>query len=156
MPYKDRRVYMKQYCKEHLEEKKIYNKQYYKNNREKLIEQSKQYYEGHREERKSKMKQYDKDHPEINLKSKKKEFTKLGKIFDLNHESMKYALISWSKAVRKRDGNKCTWCDSTKNLKAHHIWHKIFCPESALDVDNGITLCHTCHKEQHRLDSSFS
>ena len=152
MPNKDRQAYFIQYRKDHLEEKKMYDKQYYKDHREEMIKQSIQYYECHREERKSQMKQYDKDHPEKHLKSKKKELIKLGKTFDLNHKSMKRALISWSKTVRKRDNNKCTWCNSTQDLIAHHIWHKVFCPESALDVDNGITLCHDCHMEQHKLD----
>ena len=109
-----------------------------------------------RKQRLEYMVEYSKLYPEIGLKAKKKELIRLGKLFDLECEVMKYALRSWSKTVRKRDGHKCTWCDSTKKLRAHHIWHKTFCPESALDVDNGITLCHECHMEQHRLDRSLS
>ena len=157
----------KQYNKDHREESKVYNKQYRKDNHEELLAynkqynkdhseerniKAKQYYKSHREERK----QYYKDHPEVSLKSIKKRVTELGKTFNLDYESMMYALMSWSKTVRKRDSNKCTWCNSTQNLVAHHIWQKAYCYESALDVDNGITLCHDCHCEQHRLDKSFS
>lgn len=131
------RIKKKQYRKDNYEECLIRDKKYYENNKEKKIASSIQYF---------------KDHPEVNLKAKKKELTKLGKIFDLNCEQITYALLSWSKTVKKHDNNKCTWCNSTKNLKSHHIWHKAYCPESALDVDNGITLCHDCHVEQHRLD----
>ena len=73
-------------------------------------------------------------------------------VYPWKYNEMRYARDAWSKTVRKRDNNKCTWCNSTKTLVSHHIWHKAFCPESALDVDNGITLCHDCHMEQHRLD----
>ena len=109
-----------------------------------------------RKQRLEYMVEYAKLYPEVGLKNKKKELTKLGKVFDLDCHGMRYALMSWSKTIRKRDNNKCTHCNSTENLIAHHIWHKAFCPESALDVDNGITLCRECHKEQHRLDRSFS
>lgn len=155
MPHKDKeveKIYKKQYYKEHREEKLAWQKKYHEDHREKRLIQMHKYDIIHREEKR----QYSKDHPEINLRTKKKLFAKLGKILDLSHGSMKYALMSWSKTVRKRDNNKCTWCNSTEKLVSHHIWHKAYCPESALDVDNGITLCHDCHMEQHRLDKSFS
>ena len=166
MPYKDpvvRKAYMKQHHIEHREEKSTYDKQYYKENREKRSIQKKQYYKDTRKERLAKQSQYQKDHPEVIekyrkdhpevfLKSKKKQLTRLGQMFDKDCHNMRYAIDAWSKTVRKRDKNKCTWCNSTKNLVAHHIWHKVFCPESTLDVDNGITLCRDCLMEQHRLD----
>ena len=162
MPYKDpvaRAAYRKQYYKDHREENKQYykdnleeRKQYCKDHSEKIKAYAKQYRKDHSEKIKAYKKQYRKDHPEVNLKAKKKELIKLGKIFDMTCHNMRYALISWSKTVRNNDNNKCTWCNSTKTLVSHHIWHKAFCPESALDVDNGITLCHDCHMEQHRLD----
>ena len=137
-----------QYYKDHREERIAYNKQYYKDHRE----EDKKRYEG----RKAYFKQYRKDNPEVDLRTMKKQLTNLGKILDMDYDSFKYGLISFTRTVRKRDGNKCTWCNSTEKLVAHHIWHKAFCPESALDVDNGITLCHDCHMEQHRLDRSLS
>jgi hypothetical protein len=176
----------KQYYKEHVEETKIYRKKYWKENSEYIkIKQrkrrennpdavraiQKKYYYSHREKCLTDSKKYKslhieqyraygkkryQDHPEVFLEALKKHLTRIGKPFDLNWKEMKYAIMSWSKTVKKRDNHKCTWCNSTQNLKAHHIWHKAYCPESALDPDNGITLCHDCHKEQHRLDNSFS
>ena len=141
---------------------KKYNKQYNINHRDKNKIECKKWYTTHREEaaqyyqdNKEKIKQYYKDHPEVNLKAQKKYMSKIGELFNLNYEEIRYARDAWSKTIRKRDGHKCTWCNSTEKLVAHHIFHKVFCPESALDVDNGITLCHECHVEQHRLDSSF-
>jgi len=159
MPLKDpiaRIVWQKQYNKDHREERQAYDKQYNKDHCEERLVYKKQYYKDNREERLVQQKQYSKDHPEVKLRSQKKTFTELGKVFDLDYNPMRYAIDAWSKTVRKRDGHKCTWCDSTQNLIAHHIWHKAFCPESSLDVNNGITLCHDCHWEQHKHDRSFS
>ena len=158
--YKDHReeklAYIKQYRKDNSEEISTQKKQHYKDHREEKLAYVKQHYKDHREERKAYMKQYHKDHPEVNFKSNKKRLIKLGKTLDMDYNGVKLALMSWSKTVKKHDNHKCTWCNSTENLIAHHIWHKQWCPESALDVDNGITLCHECHVEQHRLDRSFS
>ena len=177
---------IKQYDKEHIEERKINSTKYYKenseylktkqkkrreNNLEEVRASEKKYYYSHREKRiassktykslhieqyRAYGKKYYQDHPEVFLEALKKQFTRIGKLFDLNWKEMKYAIMAWSLTIKKRDGHKCTWCNSTNKLRAHHIWHKAWCPESALDPDNGITLCHECHVEQHRLDRSFS
>tara|TARA_B110001454_G_C12342476_1_gene276642 strand:+ start:43 stop:492 length:450 start_codon:yes stop_codon:yes gene_type:complete len=139
------KAYNKQYREVHREKQRLYMQQWYKNHcKEQKIDSLKRYRQN-RKTRILQMKKYDKANPEVNLKAKKKQFKKMG--------LTQYDTLAWAKTIRKRDG-KCTWCNSTEKLVAHHIWHKIFCPESALDVDNGITLCHDCHKEQHRLDRS--
>ena len=148
----ERNIQSKQNYQDHREERKAKMRQSYQDNREERKIKSRQNYQDNREERLSQKIKYVKDHPEVNLRAQKKLFKKLGKVFDLECDAMRYAINAWSKTVRKRDNNKCTWCNSTKNLVSHHIWHKAYCPESALDVDNGITLCHDCHMEQHRLD----
>jgi len=53
--------------------------------------------------------------------------------------------FSWRKKVLERDGNKCTECKSTHRLAAHHIvpWEKL--EKLRFDVDNGLTLCNSCH-----------
>lgn len=38
-------------------------------------------------------------------------------------------------------------CGSKKMLEAHHIKEKVNFPELEYDVDNGICLCHDCHKK---------
>ena len=54
----------------------------------------------------------------------------------------------WSKAVRKRDRYICNICLSTTDLTAHHL--------NSADtrhrwlLDNGITLCFTCHQRFHQ------
>lgn len=58
--------------------------------------------------------------------------------------SMEYKL--WRKAVKDRDGWKCVWCGSIKNLQADHIKPFALFPELRFAIDNGRTLCFECHK----------
>lgn len=53
---------------------------------------------------------------------------------------------SWRLKVFIRDNFICQNCGKQKNLEAHHIKEQSFYPELIFDVDNGITLCHECHK----------
>ena len=101
---------------------------------------------------KDRIKKVQKENPEWALRGDKNYLNKLKVMMDFDKKDVKHALDSWGQVVKKRDNHKCTWCNSTENLKAHHIWHKAFCPKSALNVDNGITLCHDCHVKQHRFD----
>lgn len=51
----------------------------------------------------------------------------------------------WSLKIKDRDGNKCTKCGTQNGLHAHHIipWKEK--EELRFDVNNGITLCRSCH-----------
>jgi hypothetical protein len=60
-----------------------------------------------------------------------------------------YQYIQWVGIVKYRDGNACKKCKSTKNLQAHHIKPVSKYPDLIIDIDNGITLCESCHKEFH-------
>lgn len=54
----------------------------------------------------------------------------------------------WRTSVFKRDGFTCQMCGKHgTNLEAHHI--KAVCnhPDLIFDIDNGLTLCHECHKQ---------
>lgn len=60
--------------------------------------------------------------------------------------------LEWREAVFKRDAYKCTKCDDTdKKLHAHHIigWDEN--PELRVDVNNGMTLCTSCHNKEHHI-----
>ena len=147
--YAEKRVTILAYSKKHREENKeqykLKDHTYYKENKKKILTRCKKYYEENKEAVNLTNRKYEREHPEVSLKSTKKRMKYIGSFLGLDSLQAAAAILSWSRTVRKRDGKKCTWCNSTEKLVAHHIWHKAFCPESALDVDNGITLCHECH-----------
>ena len=61
-------------------------------------------------------------------------------------------LKAWSIQVRDRDNYTCQACESTEDVHAHHIQPKSMFPELALDLDNGMTLCNSCHTDIHSLE----
>lgn len=48
-----------------------------------------------------------------------------------------------------RDGFECKKCNAKKNLQAHHCIPVNVSPEMVYDINNGITLCRSCHAEFH-------
>lgn len=69
-----------------------------------------------------------------------------GKTSQARKERGSQAVRRWSKAVRDRDDNTCQLCQTKQGkLDAHHIKRWADHPELRLDVDNGKTLCRTCH-----------
>lgn len=96
-----------------------------------------------------------------------------GGICSLN-QAATHALVSWKKAVLKRDGNECVVCGNTNNLNVHHLrtyayirdfvirnhpeitihtfsGKKLIADLIALehDIKDGVTLCSECHKKIH-------
>lgn len=53
----------------------------------------------------------------------------------------------WRMAVFTRDNFTCKKCGSKRNLEAHHIKEQSNYPELRYVVSNGLTLCHSCHKQ---------
>lgn len=60
---------------------------------------------------------------------------------------------SFRKEVYERDDYTCRCCGDKKggNLVAHHLLNFSKYPELRTDINNGITLCSSCHKEFHSL-----
>lgn len=56
---------------------------------------------------------------------------------------------AWRLAVLHRDHYKCRVCEDTQNLHAHHINPWSAFPEDRYVLQNGLTLCATCHKNYH-------
>lgn len=54
----------------------------------------------------------------------------------------------WRRAVMERDGFTCIWCGDNKggNLEVDHIKPFAYFPELRFAIDNGRTLCKSCHK----------
>ncbi len=56
---------------------------------------------------------------------------------------------AWKKSVHEKDGYICQICGSNKSLHAHHVKERALFPSLQFSVDNGITLCYSCHKNIH-------
>lgn len=64
----------------------------------------------------------------------------------------KYNSSNWNKAVKERDKYTCQRCGAILVGRQAHAHHKIpawFMPELKYDLDNGICLCNSCHKQIH-------
>lgn len=58
----------------------------------------------------------------------------------------------WRKEVFERDGYTCQVCGKIgKNLNAHHLWSFADHEDSRFVVDNGVTLCRSCHRKFHSI-----
>ena len=54
----------------------------------------------------------------------------------------------WRIGVIRRD-TKCVVCGSIKGRQAHHLNHASFFPIQRFNLDNGVTLCTSCHSQYH-------
>lgn len=64
----------------------------------------------------------------------------------------KHKLKEWRKNVLARDFHTCKCCFKKGGvLHAHHLNGYHWCKEERYDVDNGATLCESCHREFHHI-----
>ncbi|BDH60132.1 hypothetical protein MTP04_02620 [Lysinibacillus sp. PLM2] len=61
----------------------------------------------------------------------------------------------WRLSIYRRDRFKCQKCGSNKHLNAHHVLNHKTHKELRYDVNNGVTLCETCHIEFHKTYGYF-
>ena len=59
---------------------------------------------------------------------------------------------AWRQSVFERDQFTCQKCGDARggNLQAHHIKDYAGHPNLRYSVENGITLCETCHRKEHK------
>ena len=70
---------------------------------------------------------------------------------DKHNGDWQYA--EWRQAVFLRDKFTCRRCEGVGGkLNAHHIKRWATHPELRYRVDNGLTLCESCHREVHRRE----
>ena len=73
-------------------------------------------------------------------------------------DGRKAKLKDWIFAVLERDGFICQDCKGSKEvllnrrISAHHIKSKKVFPELKYLIDNGITLCNSCHTGRHNKE----
>jgi hypothetical protein len=58
----------------------------------------------------------------------------------------------WVKMVLRRDHYRCQICGSAANLNAHHIKHFVNNPKLRTEISNGLTLCESYHREEHKKE----
>jgi len=72
-----------------------------------------------------------------------------------NYEDPAYK--EWRKKVYRRDRRRCRMpgCRSRFKIQAHHIKKWSEAATLRFDVDNGITLCKSCHDSINGLESHY-
>lgn len=82
------------------------------------------------------------------MKGKNSRFWKGGKTKKSKIRKTCAEYKEWRMKVFKRDNFTCQECSERNNtIEAHHIKSQSEYPELIYDVDNGLTLCHECHKK---------
>ena len=62
----------------------------------------------------------------------------------------KYKIRKWRTQVKERDNYICQICGHiNKNVIAHHLYDRCNFPDKIYDLDNGVTLCKSCHSKFH-------
>jgi 5-methylcytosine-specific restriction endonuclease McrA len=56
----------------------------------------------------------------------------------------------WRESILKRDNCTCRICGKKEIREIHHLKSIRERPDLASDVNNGITMCHTCHMRKHK------
>ena len=64
---------------------------------------------------------------------------------------------NWRFNIYKRDNFTCKMCGNKKSgiLNAHHIYPKRDFPEKVFDINNGITLCSSCHEKTYGKEYEY-
>ena len=57
---------------------------------------------------------------------------------------------NWRIDCLNRDNWQCQTCQTTTKLNVHHVKPYKSYKEMRLNINNGITLCEICHKQEHK------
>lgn len=63
---------------------------------------------------------------------------------------------TWRKRVFERDNFACQACGVNNDLHAHHKLHQSMFPHLRFNIDNGLTLCRSCHAYLHSLEKGVN
>lgn len=83
-----------------------------------------------------------------------------GGVSDVNRKIRKSKEYkTWRTNIYQRDGWVCRLCDvkcQTGNIVAHHIDNFADNEDKRFDLDNGVTLCRSCHAKIHNPKNKFT
>lgn len=60
-----------------------------------------------------------------------------------------YEYRDWRSAVLSKYNSVCQICESKDNIEVHHILGFAEHPKHRYSIDNGVTLCYSCHRKFH-------
>lgn len=149
----------RKYCRDYYGKNKEHlaslEKKRYWENRDFKLKQSRKSYQKNKDKVRKRVKKYRKDNPEMVKKFTETRYKLEADTFGVTADAYRYAIMAWKGCVMKRDGKKCMYCGKkgkSAKLEAHHIIYKKTNKAMALIENNGIILCHKCHRELHRLN----
>lgn len=58
-------------------------------------------------------------------------------------------MSSWKHKVKERD-KVCQCCGGSDHLEVHHVNPLAIYPDLGTDINNGMVLCQTCHRDYHK------
>lgn len=92
------------------------------------------------------------EHVKKVVEARKRTFDIRGRKVDPRKRERHYTKYKlWREDVFKRDNYKCKKCgERGKELRAHHIMNYAEYTELRFSLDNGITLCSSCHTKFHK------
>lgn len=96
-----------------------------------------------------------KENPSITLAKKRNPNYKENRLYRDNLEGTK-KYKEWRLNVFKRDNFTCQLCSYSKKLNCHHIIPLYHTKKLETSLDNGITLCQSCHRKTYNKEIEFA
>ena len=75
------------------------------------------------------------------------------KLYGDKYNFPNHHFTEWAYKVKERDSYTCQKCNTVASgslINAHHVVPKAYFMARAVDIDNGVTLCRSCHMQVHR------
>jgi hypothetical protein len=126
-----------------------FRKRYYRANAKRLLEYNKQWDNDNREKRRGYIEQWKKANPSKVMQHSFNYIQKHPGRGPGRFGSFQYC--EWRSMIYQKDNYTCQSCFKRGvRLHAHHIKGWADYPDLRYDIENGITLCVICHREEHK------
>lgn len=128
------------------------NLNYYKNNRLTILKKDADYYSKNRDQKLKYQAVYYSENKDSVLtynSNRTKQKCEDSPEYKETLTTRRYVTYALKPIILKRDNYCCQLCFSKNRLEAHHIIPIKTDPSKVEEIDNLITLCHSCHKKAH-------